>query len=164
MFFRNRTTVFVIVVALFVVGWAIYNSTKLTDPNQIMTSWILAAFTVMITPLLMIMKVNDIVRKETKERKESTDTIEVTKAKITRSIDLVEGKTVIGWNQIEVICETKEYIYIYLAANQGVFIVKADIIEGSVALFRKLANNNMKKNKKGKVQYKMYFKEQKNEK
>ncbi len=157
MFHRNYSTYFVIVLALAVFGYAVYNTTQITDPNQIMLAWIMAAFTIMLVPMMVITKINGIVKQETAKRKDSTDTIEVTKAKIQRSTDISEGKVVFGWNQIEVICETKNYIYIYTGQNQGVFIVKSDIVEGSVELFRKLAQNQMKKNSKGKVKYKIYF-------
>lgn len=161
MFHRNYSTYFVIALAIFVLVWAIINASQLTDPNQIVISWTMAAFTIMIVPVMILTKINGVVKQETTKRKDSTDTIEVTKAKLQRSTDISEGKLVIGWRQIEVVCETKEYIYIYTGQNQGIFIVKKDIIEGSVALFRKLAKNNMKPNRKGKVKYRTYFKEAK---
>jgi hypothetical protein len=162
MFHRNSSTYFVIVISLFIIGLAVYNTIiSKGDFSKVMFLWVFAAFSIMITPLLMISRINNIVKKETIERKESTDTIEVTKVKITRSTTITEGKAVIGWNQIDCVCETKDYIYIYTGPSEGIFIVKADIIEGSVELFRKLAQNNMKPNRKGKVKYKKYFKENK---
>lgn len=158
MFHRNYSTYFVIALAIAVFGWTIYQSFQQTDPNQVIILWVMASFTIMIIPTMVISKINGIVKKETARRNESTDTIEVTKAKIQRSSDITEGKVVFGWNQIDVICETKDYIYIYTGENQGVFIVKSDIVEGDVELFRKLAHNHMKKNNKGKVKYKTYFK------
>lgn len=159
MFHRNYSTYLIILLAIFVFGWAVYNATQLTDPQQIIVSWVMAVFTISLIPLMIVSKINNVVKKESSKRKESTDTIEVTKAKLQRSTDITEGKIIFGWQQIEVICETKDYIYIYTGPNQGVFIVKGDIVEGSVGLFRKLAFNNMKRNKKGKVKYRKYYKE-----
>ena len=42
--------------------------------------------------------------------------------------------------------------------NTGIFIKKADIVEGSVEDLRKLALNNLKPGKKGKIPYKRYGK------
>lgn len=162
MFHRNSSTYFVIIVSLVIVGFAVYNTIIAKgDPQQVMFLWMLAAFTIMITPLMMISRINGIVKRETAERKEAVDTIEVTKVKITRSTSITEGKSVVGWHQIDAICETKDYIYIYTGQSEGIFIVKDDIVEGSVELFTKLAESNMKPNKKGKIKYKKYFKEKK---
>lgn len=163
MFHRNNSTYFIIVLSAFTVIWAIVSTIMAKgDLSKVMVLWALAAFTVMITPMMTISRINNIVKKETLERKEAIDTIEVTKVKISRSTSITEGKAVVGWNQVECVCETKDYIYIYTSPTEGIFIVKNDIIEGSVELFRKLAESNMKPNKKGKVKYKKYFKEKKN--
>lgn len=162
MFHRNASTYFVIIISLFVVGLAVYNTILAKgDISKVLLLWVVASFSLMITPLLMVSRINNIVKKETLERLDSIDTIEVTKVKITRSTSITEGKAVIGWHQIDSVCETKDYIYIYTGPTEGIFIVKKDIVEGSVELFRKLAENNMKPNRKGKVKYKKYFKENK---
>ena len=54
------------------------------------------------------------------------------------------------------LCETDKYFYIYLTNENGIFIVKDDIIEGSVELFRKMALANLRKDKKGRPLYKRY--------
>jgi hypothetical protein len=162
MFHRNKSTYFVIFVSIGAIALALWNTINMKgNPSGVLMLWALAAFTVMVTPLLMISKINGIVRNETQERKESTDTIEVTKVKISRSNTAAEGKAVIGWTQVDCICETKDFIYIYTGPQTGIFIVKKDIIEGDVELFRKIAENNMRKNRKGKAKYKKYFKENK---
>lgn len=99
---------------------------------------------------------NEVIKQESPERIKSTDTIEVTKNKITRSNDVTSGKVVIGWNNIDCVCENDNFIYIYLTDQSGLFIKKEDIIEGDVELFRKLALNNMKPDKRGQILYKRY--------
>lgn len=148
-----------LLVTAFVFGWAIYNT--ITNPDelqQVLMSWGLFAFTILMTPLLITMRINEVVKKETPELRESTDTIEVTKAKILRNNDKIEGKMIIGWHQVEAVAETKEYIYLYTGPTSGIFIVIADIIEGDIETFRKLAMGFMRKNRKGKVAYKKYRK------
>ena len=126
------------------------------DTSGIAFSWIMFAMSVGFVPILIITKINNVVKQETPERVASTEKIEVTKIKFTRTNDKIEGKSVFGWTDIEVVCETDKYFYVYLANDNGIFIVKEDIIEGNVELFRKYALANLKKDKKGKVPYKRY--------
>lgn len=124
--------------------------------SSIIFSWVMFAFSLSIVPIIVISRVNNVVKQETPERRESTEKIEVSKIKFTRSNDKIEGKIVFGWNEVESICETDKYFYIYLSQDNGVFIVKEDIIEGDVETFRKMAEANLKKDKKGKLPYKRY--------
>ena len=156
MLHRSKSTYFIIFVMLVVIGWSIYNSVNMSDPQQIMISWSLAAFTVLMAPLLMTVQINNIVKKESQERKESSDIITVTKDKIIKNNDKTEGKVVIGWHQVDAIHENKKYIYIYTGQNQGIFMVKEDIIEGDVESLRKIAEKCMKRNRRGKINYKEY--------
>lgn len=158
---RSGTVKFIGVIVLLMLIIALSNTfTKdfkiKEDTSGMMFAWIMFAFSLSIIPILIISRVNNVVKQETKERIESTEKIEITKIKFTRSNDKIEGKSVFGWSDIQLICETDKYIYVYLNEENGIFIVKNDIIEGDMEFFRKLANANMKKNKKGKVPYKRY--------
>lgn len=159
MFFRSSTPLLV----LAMLGIMAYFATRTTlnsgaeNINQVIMIWTLTAATAMMVPFLMIGQINSVIKKETSELRDSTDIIEVNKVKITRSNAALKGKVVVSWYQVESVCETKNYIFIYTGPKQGLFIVKNDITEGNVKTFRKLANNNMRKNKKGKVDYHYYF-------
>ena len=126
------------------------------ETGSIVFSWVMFGFSLSIIPILIITRVNNVVKQETPERIKSTEKIEVTKIKFTRSNDQIEGKSVFGWRDIQSVCETDKYFYIYLSEDNGVFIVKDDIIEGDVETFRKMAEANLKKDKKGKLPYKRY--------
>ena len=126
------------------------------ETGSIVFSWVMFGFSLSIIPILIITRVNNVVKQETPERIKSTEKIEVTKIKFTRSNDQIEGKSVFGWRDIQSVCETDKYFYIYLSEDNGVFIVKEDIIEGDVETFRKMAEANLKKDKKGKLPYKRY--------
>ena len=128
------------------------------DTSSMMFSWIMFAVSLSFTPFLIISRVNNVVKQETPERLKSTEKIEVTKMKFTRSNDCIGGKSVFGWTDIQMICETEKYFYVYLQEDNGIFIVKEDIIEGDVELFKKMAMANLKKNKKGRPLYKRYGK------
>ena len=121
-------------------------------------SIIMLALTLGLTAFMFVSKLNDVVKNETPEKIKSTDTIEITKYKFTRSNDVISGKAIFGWNNVDSICETDDFIYIYNSDNTGIYLKKADIVEGTVEDFRKLAMNNMPKNKKGKLNYKRYGK------
>jgi len=162
LFHRSHSTYFMMVLTAVVIFLAIYSTiNNPQDISNILLMWAFAAFSILFIPLMMIHRINSIVKKETAESKESTDTIEVTKDKIQRSNTAAIGKAVVGWRQIEAVCETEDTIYLYTGPDTGLFIVKADIVEGDVETFRKLAMQNMTKNKRGKVKYKKYFKEKK---
>lgn len=126
------------------------------ETGSIVFSWVMFGFSLSIIPILIITRVNNVVKQETPERIKSIEKIEVTKIKFTRSNDQIEGKSVFGWRDIQSVCETDKYFYIYLSEDNGVFIVKEDIIEGDVETFRKMAEANLKKDKKGKLPYKRY--------
>lgn len=159
-FFRSSTPLLVLVLLGFMVFYAVRTTSNMQEGgsyNTVILIWTLTAATAMMVPVLMIGQVNSVIKKETQEIKEGIDTIEANKIKIVRSNPALKGKVVISWYQVESICETKNYIFIYTGPKQGIFIVKADIEEGNVKTFRELAKNNMRKNKKGKVDYHYYF-------
>lgn len=148
----------IIILMLFVAITSTFNkdfSIK-EETGSIVFSWVMFGFSLSIVPILIITRINNVVKQETPERIQSTEKIEVTKIKFTRSNDQIEGKSVFGWRDIQTICETEKYFYIYLSDENGVFIVKDEIIEGDVETFRKLAEANLKKDKKGKLPYKRY--------
>ena len=148
----------IIVLMLFMAITSTFNKdfTIKEETSSVVFSWVMFGFSLSIIPILIITRVNNVVKQETPERIKSTEKIEVTKIKFTRSNDQIEGKSVFGWRDIQSICETDKYFYIYLSEDNGVFIVKEDIIEGDVESFRKMAEANLKKDKKGKLPYKRY--------
>lgn len=153
LFHRTQTLYFMFALIVFLLVLTIVNVAK----NQnVVFSCIMFGVTCAMVPILIISKINQVVKQETPERVKSTDTIEVTKSKITRSNDVTSGKAVVGWNNIDCVCENDEFIYIYLTDQSGLFIKKVDIVEGSSELFRKLAINNMKPDRKGRILYKRY--------
>lgn len=158
---RSGTIKFLLVIIALMLFLAITNTfnkdfTIKEDKSGIMFSWVMFAISLSFVPIMIISRVNNVVKQETPERKESTEKIEVTKIKFVRSNDKIEGKSVFGWTDIDVLCETDDYFFVYLSEENGIFIVKEDIIEGSVELFRKYALANLKKDKKGKLRYKRY--------
>ncbi len=158
---RSGNIKFIYVIILLMLVFAIVNTVNAINAEESKLSgiwiyWIMFAIALSFVPIMIITKINNVVKQETPERIQSTEKIEVSKIKFTRSNDIIEGKAVFGWTDIEVVCETDKYIYIYLAEDNGIFIVKEDIVEGSVDLFRKYALANLKKDKKGRPCYKRY--------
>lgn len=158
---RSGTIKFLSVIILLMLFMAITNTFEKDfsikeDTSGVMFSWIMFGLSLSFVPIMIISKINNVIKQETPERRESTEKIEVTKIKFIRSNDKIEGKSVFGWTDIDVLCETDKYFFVYLSEENGIFIVKDDIVEGSVELFRKFALSNLKKDKKGKLRYKRY--------
>ena len=158
---RSGTIKFLGVIILLMLFMAVTNTFEKDfsikeETSGIMFSWIMFGLSLSFVPIMIISKINNVIKQETPERRESTEKIEVTKIKFVRSNDKIEGKSVFGWTDIDVLCETDKYFFVYLSEENGDFIVKDDIVEGSVELFRKYALSNLKKDKKGKLRYKRY--------
>ena len=120
--------------------------------------------------MLMWGRIRGIIRQEIASRKDSLEIIEVSKDKITRKIDGISDKLVFGWNNIIMAHETKDFFLLYVNKDSALVLVKDDLqLESGVSktevinLMRKMINNNMMKNKKGKVSFKQHFKEVKND-
>lgn len=159
-FFRSSTPLLILLLLGFMVFYAVRTTLKMQETDSFNTAimvWTLTAATAMMVPIIMVGQVNNVIKKETQEIKESIDNVEVNKVKIVRSNAALKGKVVISWYQVESICETKNYIFIYTGPKEGIFIVKKDIVEGNVKSFREIAKKNMRKNKRGKVDYHYYF-------
>jgi hypothetical protein len=110
-------------------------------------------------PVFLLGKIFQVIKQNKKERGESLELMEFTKAKIVRRIEGQEGKAVLGWEQFESAYEMLDCFYFYIDKDRGLVIVKADITEGSVALLRKLIQQNFPKNKKGKAKYSKMYKD-----
>jgi len=153
LFHRTSSIYFMLVMVVLLAAMTAYNVYKGENVTFVL---VMFGITCGMIPFLIINKINEVVKQETPERLKSTDTIEVTKHKITRSNDIISGKAVVGWNNLDCVCENDEFFYLYLANTSGLFIKKADIIEGSIEDFRELALNNLLPGKNGKVPYKRY--------
>lgn len=158
---RSGTLKFLAVIVLIMLVLALMNTFDKSfhikkETGPMIFAWVMFAVACSFTPILIISRINSVIKQETPERINSTEKIEVTKIKFTRTNDLIDGKSVFGWTDIEMICETDKYFYIYLQDDNGIFIVKDDIIEGDIELFRKWAMNNLHTDRKGRPLYKRY--------
>ncbi|MGD9605403.1 MAG: YcxB family protein [Bacilli bacterium] len=127
--------------------------------TNIMISWGFAVLIFLMIPVFLIGKVFQVVKQSKKERGEALELMEFTKAKIVRRIEGQENKAILGWEQFESAYEMVDCFYFYIDKDRGLVIVKADIVEGDVELFRKLINQNFPKNKKGKAKFQIMYKE-----
>ena len=137
-----------------------YSTSAEMDPTNLMIIWALAAFSILLTPVIMMTRTGTIVRQEAKERLETVELLEITKDRILRKVENA-GSVVTGWYNINSVYETKDAFYFYLSAEQGLVLVKKDIITGDVDSLREMITKNLKPNKKGKIPFKKYFKEKK---
>lgn len=163
LFNKTSTIYFFIILNIFLLAYASYFTVKYVKADvpivSIILIWVIVLATIIITFFQMTGRIKKSIRRESEARGDSYEIIEITKAVITRRIEGIPGREVIGWEEIESIYESEKYIFIYTHSDQGFLIIKEDIIEGNVDGLRSLAQNNMTKNRKGKVKYKMTYKE-----
>ena len=162
LFYKSSSTYFTLflITTLIILGSFMTKTAIQTGKySSIFFIWSLVFFTIIFTILQMFLRIKKTIKEETDKRKDSIEVVEVTKDLIVRRIQNVPGREVIGWDHIESIYENKEYIYIYTKNNTGFLIIKEDIIEGNLEGFRKLAKNQMPKTRRGKVKYKVLYKE-----
>ena len=132
-----------------------------STPASKAISWGLVMFILFSIPFFSYGRIKGIIKRNEKERQDSVEIMEFTKYKITRFIENVEGKAVLGWEHFESIYEFEDYFLMYIDSDRGLVVVKEDIVEGSPEVFEKLARDNMRPNKKGKINYKKMYKENK---
>lgn len=159
MFRRSFSIYFIFLLAAFV----LYMSIKQTiaTPNEtttLISIWIIAIATILLTPMIMLIRISSATKAEGKARGETVEILEFTKDKILRKINN-ESKLTLGWHNIDAIYETKEGFFLYVTDDQGLVASKEGIVKGDVALLRKLITNNMKPNKKGKIAFKKLYKD-----
>jgi hypothetical protein len=114
-------------------------------------------------PFFTIAKYHTAASRNARERKDSFEIIEITKYKITRFIEGVDGKIVLGWERFDSIYEYDNHFFLYLDKETGMFFSKDTITEGDAAALRKLAINNLKPGKKGKSKYYNKVRDRKND-
>jgi len=161
--FRKSFSVYLLIIAI---GLSIYfavNATINFQGEESMTNlyiaWGFSALVIGMIPAFTIGRINSIIRYNRKERGDRLEIIDITKAKIVRFVDGIEGKVILGWEDFESVYETKDCFYMYIDKERGLVIDKNDIVEGSPEMLRKLAQNNLKPNRKGKVKFKKMFKD-----
>lgn len=124
-------------------------------------AWGFAMLVLGMVPTFTFGRINAIIRENRKQRGERIEIIEITKAKIVRFIEGLEGKAVLGWEHFESVYELKNCFYLYIDKDRGLIVKKDDIVEGSPEILRKLAQNNLKPNRRGKVKFKKLYKDEK---
>lgn len=159
MFRRSFSIYFIFLLAAFV----LYMSIKQTiaTPNEtttLISIWVIAVATILLTPMIMLVRITSATKAESKARGESVEVLEFTKDKILRKINN-ESKLVLGWYNIDSIYETKDAFFLYVSDDQGLVASKEEIVKGDEALLRKLITDNMKPNKKGKIAFKKLYKD-----
>ncbi|MDD2492530.1 MAG: YcxB family protein [Bacilli bacterium] len=162
--FRKSTKIyFVMLIGAFTLYLAIkYSLSGEMDSTNLMIVWSLAAFSILLTPVIMITRTSAIVRQEANERKDTIELLEITKDRILRKIEKAGGVAV-GWYNVNSVYETKDAFYFYLSAEQGLVVIKKDIVNGDVESLRNMIRKNLKPNKKGKILFKKCFKERNND-
>ena len=159
MFRRSLSIYFIFLLAAFVIYMAVKQTIATpTETKTIISVWVLSFATVMITPMIMFFRISSATKREAEARKDTVEILEITKDKILRKINN-ESKLTLGWYNVDTIYETEEAFFISINDDQGLVVAKDGIVKGDSELLRKLAMNNLKPNKKGKVPFKKIYKD-----
>lgn len=164
LFRKSSFIYFVAIAGILSLYLAITNtlSTESTTASKA-TSWAFVVIIFTTIPFFSIGRIRGIIKRVEKDRKDGYEVLEFTKNKITRVIDYVDGKSIVGWDIFESVYEFEDYYLMYVDSDKGLVVIKSDIIEGDTETFEKLAKKYMKPNKKGKVNFKKMYKEKKND-
>jgi hypothetical protein len=163
LFKKSVSVYFFILAGVFSIYLAISN-TRNPDATSMNTTiaWVFSAIILGSIPAFTYGRIRTVLSKTAKERGDSLEVIEITKPKIARLVEGISKKIVLGWEDFDSIYEYKDYIYMYMDRDRGLVFAKDTIVEGDIETFRKLAMNNLRPNKKGKVKYFIKYKENKN--
>ena len=124
------------------------------NKNNIPVYIAFATFALIFIPFYIWLTIRSNVKRDSKTRVDSTETIEITKEKITRTDDKNSGKDILSWQQIMTVYERVGCFYFYTSNEHGFIVKKSDIIEGNVDLIRGYCKKLLTPNKKGKVPFK----------
>lgn len=127
-------------------------------PMNTVIAWTFSAIILGSLPAFTFGRIKATVRKTAKERGDTLEIVEISKPKITRTIE-GSKKIVLGWENFDSVYEFKDYIFMYIDRDRGLVFSKESFAEGDIETFRKLAMNNLKPSKKGKIRYFKNFKE-----
>ena len=160
--FRKSYSVYLFIIAALA---SIYITISFTLNNpeakqaDLMIYWTFSLMVIIFVPSITIGKIKGIVRTQKKQRGDSYELIEVTKYKIIRKATNDDKKYIFGWEQFESAYEVEDCVYLYIDKERGLILDKKDIVEGDLQTLRKLLNNNIKKDKKGKPRFKIMYKD-----
>jgi len=113
-----------------------------------------ATFAIIFVPFYIWITIRSNVKRDSKTRVDSIETIEMTKEKITRTDDKINGKDILSWSQIMTVYERVGCFYFYTSNEHGFIVKKDDIVEGDVETIRGYCKKLLRPDKKGKVPFK----------
>lgn len=163
-FHKSISIYMVVLLGIAVLYMAISTTLKATaetTSTTIIFTWVLASFTFLFAPVLMLMGINRNVSKESKLREDSLETVIVTKAKIERKIEGKDGSLVFGWETIDSAYEMEDMFLLYVNKDAAMVLGKQYFIEGDNETLRKMIKFGMIPGKKGKIKFKSYLKKNK---
>ncbi|MDD3999349.1 MAG: YcxB family protein [Bacilli bacterium] len=164
--FRKSASIYFFLLAAILSIYLAVKASQSPETTGINTTiyWVFSIILISTLPAFTFGRITATVNKFAKERATSIEIIEISKPKIVRFVEGVQGKTVLGWENFNSVYEYRDYVFMYIDRDRGLIFNKADITEGDMEIFRKLAMNNLAPGKKGKVRYFTKFKEEKNDK
>lgn len=145
------------IVALFMLVSGFFSSEEDESTNFLM--WVIAIVGIVFVPFYTFTNIHTSVKKDYNARKDSVEQVELSKEKILRHELTTNQKMAINWVNITKIIEVKDAFYVFLSETDAFTIAKAGLSVGTLDETRLLIETYLKKDKKGRVPFKIKDKE-----
>ena len=155
--FRRSSSFYVIMIFVAAIGAFLIYSSSVNESDtsgvNLGISIAVVAFTLILTPLMMVQKIKGNVKKDAQIRKDSNETITINKEKLSRKLQGAP-EVAISWKKVEKVYDFDEYMLIFIQGDQSLIIDKNAYTEGDSATLVTLIDRCAPKTKKGKSIYK----------
>lgn len=145
------------IVALFMLVSGFFSSEE--DETIKFFMWVIAIVGIVFVPFYTFTNIHTSVKKDYNARKDSVEQVELSKEKILRHELTTNQKMAINWVNITKIIEVKDAFYVFLSETDAFTIAKAGLSVGTLDETRLLIETYLKKDKKGRVPFKIKDKE-----
>lgn len=149
LFRKSSSFYFIMLICIALAAMVIYNTATAKDTTMNVLSYCIVGFTLVLTPLLMIARINSSIKKDAEARGETVETIVINKEKISRKLDGIQP-VVISWKQVEGVNERPEYFFFFLNGEQTLIVDKDTFTQGTTEDLIRIIEKYGPKNKKGK--------------
>ena len=149
LFTRSGSFYFIMLLVIFLAVLIINNTRKQEDQSMAYFYYAIVAMTVLLTPTLMIYRINSTIKKDAEDRKDRLETIIINKEKISRKIDGA-SPVVISWKNVEKIYELKDYFFFFINEDQSLIVDKSSFVSGDSQTLIRIIEKYGPKTKRGK--------------
>lgn len=141
------------IVALLMLVTGFFSGDEDTQTNFLM--WTIAIIGVVFVPVYTFVNIQSSSNRDFKARKDTIEEVELSKEKILRHELVSNEKMVINWVNVNKVVEVSDAFYFFLSETDAFTVAKKGIVQGTLDETRLLIETYLKKDKKGRVPYKI---------